>query len=865
LRLKLKITLLCNKNFYFAFSNEKIFMKNFNFKKVLPHLIALAVFLIVSVIYCKPAFEGKVVMQQDIQGWRGMSQQSVEFNDKYGYYPLWTNSMFSGMPAYQIYLDARTHVLVGYLSSVVTLGLPKPVSFFFLACICFYFFCIVAGANPWVGIMGALSYAYCTFDPIIVSVGHDTEMISIGYLPAVLTGLLLLFQKRYWAGFAVTALSAALLIGQNHLQMVFYTLIIAAIMSIAFFIKSYREKRVGVALKSLVLGLIAGILGLACSAVTMLPTYEYAKESTRGGRSELSSSDSATKTKGGLDKEEAFKWSYGLGETFTFMVPDLYGGGSRNKENSSSKFVEKLTEVGMPEEGAVQRANYGVYWGNQFSTAGPVYLGAIICFLFIFGIFYVKGWHKWWIIATSAFAILLAWGANLKGINYFIFDHLPLYNKFRAVTMSLVIPQFCFPLFAVLAVNRLLTETDWNEAWKKLRLSLYVTGGILLILCGFYFTSDFTGARDKDLREEFKQGMLQKVPRGQQPPPELLQQADEFSKGLITALREDRKNFMGGDLLRSIILIGLAVVLIGLYTRQKIKPVVLIAGLLILSSYDLLSVASRYLNSDSFVEDSDFESAFIPSEADQQIMKDPDHANFRVFDQTSGNPFYSGSITSYHHNSIGGYHPALLGLYNDIIENQLEKGNERVYNMLNTKYFIVQNPQTGKPVAQMNPAAFGNAWLVKGIKYVNSADEEMDALDSTDLKDTAIVEKKFQAQIKQLPVPDSSAFIKLKQNLNDKIDYTYHSTTPQFAVLSEVYYPLGWDAYIDGQKTDYVKTNYVLRGMYVPAGDHQIEFRFEPKSYTIGRTITIIANILVMLALIVMLVMMIRKSNKIIS
>jgi hypothetical protein len=830
-------------------------MKNFNFKKVLPHVIAIVVFLIVAVVYCKPALDGKVVSQMDIQGWRGMSQQSVEFNTKYGYYPLWTNSMYSGMPAYQIFLDARTHLLVGYLGNVITLGLPKPISFFFLACICFYLLCIVAGINPWLSIMGGLAYAYSTFDPIITTVGHNTQMISIGYMPAVLAGLLLLFQKKYWSGFAVTALFASLLIGQNHVQMVYYTLIIAAIMYVAFFIKSYKEKQISVAVRSGVLGLIAGILGLACSAVTMLPTSEYAKESTRGGRSELTQDNKENKTKGGLDKEEAFRWSYGLGETFTFIMPDLYGGGSRNKQLSSdSKFVEKLTEVNQPEEQAIQEANYYSYWGEQPSTAGPVYLGAIICFLFIFGLFYVKSWYKWWIIAASVIAILLAWGANLKGINYFIFDHLPIYNKFRAVTMSLVIPQLCFPLLGVMAVNKLISETDLPAAWKKLRLSVYVIGAILLLLTGFYFTASFSGGNDKGLKDNFKQSMLQQVPPGQQAPPQLAQQAEVFSSELISALRADRKDLMGADLLKNILLIGVAVVLIGLFIKKKIKPVVLLAGLIVLSSFDLLSVANRYLNSDSFVEDSDFESAFIPTEADQQILKDPDHANFRVFDQTAGSPLYSDSRTSYHHNSIGGYHPAMLGLYNDIIDNQLSKGNMQVFDMLNTKYFIVQNPQTGKPVAQLNPGAFGNAWLVKGIKYVPNADEEMNALDSTHLKDTAVVDKIYQPQIKEQPVPDSSAFIKLKQNLNDKIDYTFHSVTPQFAVLSEVYYPLGWDAFIDGKKADYVKTDYVLRGMFVPAGDHEIEFRFEPKSYYTGRTITIIANILVFLALIAAIV-----------
>lgn len=838
-------------------------MKNFDFKKILPHIIAVVIFLIVAVVYCKPALQGKVVSQHDIQGWRGMSQQSVEFNEKNGYYPLWTNSMFSGMPAYQVFLDARTHVLVGYLSSVITLGLPKPISFFFLACICFYFLCVVAGASPWLSIMGGLTYAYSTFDPIIVGVGHDTQMISIGYLPAVLAGLLLLFQKKYWTGFAVTALAAALLIGQNHLQMVYYTLMIAAIISIAYIIKSYKENEVATALKGAGLGLIAGILGLACSAVTMMPTYEYAKESMRGGRSELTvPGESANKTKGGLDKDYAFNYSLGIGETLTFMVPGLYGGSNGGDEyNSSSKFVEAFSEMGVPEESALQYANGYSYWGDQPLTSGPVYLGAVVCLLFIFGAVYIKSWHKWWLIAASILGIILAWGANFKGFNYFLFDYLPFYNKFRAPTMGLVIPQLCFPLMAVLGVNKLLLpDINIAEAWKKLKLTGIITAVILVLLAGFYFSASFSGKGDKTLKDNFKQSALQQVPRGQQPSPQVEQQADEVSRNLITALHTDRKNLMGGDLLRSIILVVLALVLLGLFLKKKISPTILIVSLIILSAYDLLGVDARYLNSNNFVEDTDFESAFTPTEADLQIMKDPDHANFRVFN--SSLDAFNDASTSYHHNSVGGYHPAKLGLYNDIITNQLAKGNMQVFDMLNTKYFIVQNPQTGKPVAQLNPDAFGNAWLVKGIKYVNNANEEMQALDSTNLRDVAVIEKKYAAQIKQMPAPDSSAFIKLKQNLNDKIDYTYHSTTPQFAVLSEVYYPLGWNAFIDGQKADYVKTDYVLRGMFIPAGDHEIEFRFEPTSYTTGRTITIIANSLVFVAIIVAFVMYFRKRTK---
>ena len=838
-------------------------MKKFNFKRALPHLIAIAIFLIVAVIYCKPALQGKVVSQHDIQGWRGMSQQSVEFNDKYGYYPLWTNSMFSGMPAYQIFLDARTHVLVGYIGNVIALGLPKPVSFFFLACICFYFLCVVAGASPWVSIMGGLAYAYSTFDPIIIAVGHNTQMESIGYMPAVLAGLLLLYQRKYLWGFALTALFSALLIGQNHLQMVYYTLIITIIISIAFFAKSYKEKNIANVLKSAGLALIAGIIGLACSAVTMMPTYEYAKESMRGGRSELTEPGQAqNKTKGGLDKDYAFNYSLGIPETLTFIVPGLYGGSNGGNEyNASSKFVEKFSEMGISEDNALQYANGYSYWGNQPTTSGPVYLGAIVCFLFIFGCVYIKSWHKWWIIAASVVGLLMAWGSNFQAFNYFLFDHLPFYNKFRAPTMGLVIPQLCFPLMGVLAINKLaFEETDLAEVWKKLKFTGIITGIVLVILAGFYFSASFSGKGDKTLKENFKQNVLQQVPRGQQPSQQMEQQAEDLSKGLLGALQQDRKNLMGGDLVRSIILIGLAFGIIFFFTKKKISPAILIASLTILSAYDLLGVDTRYLNSNNFVDDTDFESAFIPTEADLQIMKDPDHANFRVFN-TSVDAFNDAS-TSYHHNSVGGYHPAKLGLYNDIISHQLAKGNMQVFNMLNTKYFIVQNSQTGKPAAQLNPGAFGNAWLVKGVKYVENANEEMSALDSTNLRDTAVVEKKYQPQIKQAPVPDSSASIKLKQNLNDKIDYTFHSKTPQFAVLSEVYYPLGWNAFIDGQKVDYVKTDYVLRGMFVPAGDHQIEFRFEPKSYTTGRMITIIANTVVYLAIIIAIILYIRKKRK---
>ncbi|MGN6803013.1 MAG: YfhO family protein [Ginsengibacter sp.] len=828
-------------------------MKKFNFKKLLPHIVAVIVFLVIAVVYTKPVFQGKVPQQSDTQQWHAMAQQSFEFKDKYGHFPLWTNSMFSGMPAYQIAFDPRTKITVGYLSSVVTLGLPEPTSFFFLACICFYFLCVVAGANPWVGILGALAYAYSTFDPIIVSVGHNTQMISLGYAPAVLGGLLLLYKRKYLAGFAITALFSSLLIAQNHVQIVYYTLIIAVIMTIAYFIRSYQEKQFPVAIKSAALGLLAGIVGLACCAVAMMPTYEYAKESMRGGKSELTQEVQGNKTKGGLDKDYAFSFSLGIDETLTFMVPGLYGGSNGGNEyHAPTKFSDEYSQLGAPEDQAIQLEDHFSYWGEQQGTSGPVYLGAIICFLFIFGIVYLKSWYKWWLIAASILGVLLAWGYNFSTFNYFLFDYLPFYNKFRAPTMALVIPQLCFPLMAVLLITKLLQkDLDLAEAWKKFKTTTIITGVILVLLAFFYISSSFTGPKDTTIRQSFKQSMLRTAP-GQQVPPQMEQQAEQVSHNLIDAIQSDRKSLMGKDLFRSFILIGLAALLIALYLKKKLSAQILVGGLIVLTAYDLLGVALRYLSSDNYVEPEDYQSAYVPSPAVNQILKDPDHANFRVFNETVD--AFNDATTAYHLNTVGGYHPAKLGLYNDIITHQLAKGNMQVFDMLNTKYFIVQNPQTGKPQAELNPGAFGNCWFVKGIKYVDNADQEMAALDSTDLRDTAVVENKFKSQISSQPKHDSIGYIKLVQNLNDKIDYRSSSASPEFAVFSEIYYPKGWNAYIDGNKANYVKTDYVLRGMLIPAGNHEIEWRFEPKSFSTGRMISIIANILVALLIIATIV-----------
>lgn len=833
-------------------------------KKALPHIIAVLVFLVVAIVYCKPALEGKVVYQSDVLQWKAMAQQSAEFKEKHGHYPLWTESAFSGMPGYTIDMDSRSKISIGYAYYILSLGLPQPVGLFFMACIVFYLLALVLRINPWIGILSALAYAYSTYDPIVIVTGHLTKMFALCYAPGVIAGLFLIFQRKYLWGAVFLSIFFGLQSGTQHLQIVYYTLLTAACLTIAWLITCWKQQQIKSAVIGLAVAAAAGILGFATSSITTLPLQEYTKETMRGGRTEMTNADPKQENKSGLSKDYAFQWSYGIGETLTLAVPGIYGGGSGGKEiGEGSKFAEKLgQEFSVPEDQALQYANGSAYWGAQPFTSGPVYLGAIICFLFIFGLVYFKGWQKWGLLAAVVVSILLAWGKNFPSLNYFLFDYLPFYNKFRAPAMSLVMVQLAFPLLGALALNQLLFGNDSKELiWQKFKTSAMATAGLALVLVAFYFMADFRGAHDNDLKERFVQGKMQQLSQGgKQNSPEFQQQANETGNALIKALQADRQSLYGGDLLRTMLLLVVAVGLVGLFAKGKIKPVVLLAVLIIASTYDLLAVATRYLNSDSYVDAADFETSLNATAADMQIKNDPDK-NFRVFDESSQSPF-EDARPSYHHNSIGGYSPAKLGLYQDLIEHQLSRGNMQVYNMLNTKYFIQRNPANNQPEARLNPGAFGPCWLVKSIHYVKDGNEEMKALDSINVRDTAIVQQKFAGLIKFMPEPDTTASIHIIENLNDLITYKFSSKSNQFAVFSEIYYDKGWNAYIDGKQADYCRVDYVLRGMAIPAGDHTIEFRFEPRSYATSDAIATWSHILTILLLIGAVVYEFRKKNK---
>ena len=822
-------------------------MLKLNFQKLLPHIVAVASFIIISLIYCKPALDGKVLQQSDIVHWKGMSKDIQDYKETHnGVAPLWTVNMFSGMPGFQIATN-NNNVISYVASEAFSLFIPKPFRFFILACLGFYFLALVLRVNPWIAMTGAVAYAYSTYDPVIISVGHDTKMLSIAYLPAALGGLIMIFNGRYWLGTAFLALFSSILVYQNHFQIVYYFGLMVLFMTVAHIIQWLREKNTKHMITALGFALIGGFVGIATNAMMLFTTYDYSKATIRGGQASLNLNDSSSTTnttKGGLDTSYAFLYgSYGKAETMTMLIPDIYGGSPRPL-GEDSKLVELMQEKGYPGDFANQLyGSFPAYWGDQPGHAGPVYLGALICFLFIFAMVYVKSDHKWWLFAITILAIMMSWGKNLAGFNTFLFNNLPLYNKFRAPAMILIIPQLSFSFLAVLGLQQAFFGDDKKEhLLKKLKQAGMITAGIFAIALMLYFSFDYTSDRDKYIQQQLSQ-MMTNDPGA--------------AREIINAVADDRKSLFASDLMRSLFFVTAGFLLIFLYARNKLKAQHAVIAFLILTAVDILPVGKRYLTNDNFLEVEENDAVFNPTPADQQILQDKE-PNFRVFNLTQD--VFNDAITSYHHRSIGGYHAAKLSLYQDLIANQLAKQpmNMQVVNMLNTKYVIVPD-SAGRPMAQMNPDALGSAWLVNRIRFVPNAAMEMKALNDFNAAEEAVVQESFKSSIPKMPVPDSTATVKLDKNENDVVNYSFNASTDQFVVFSEVYYDRGWKAFIDGKEAPIVKTNYVLRGLYVPAGSHKIEFRFEPESYTMGSRITSISQIILVAVFLIALFMEFRR------
>ena len=820
------------------------------FKSALPHIIAVAIFAIVAIIYCKPALEGKVLQQSDITQWKGMAQDAFSYKEKYGYTPLWSNSMFGGMPAYQTTGVGGFEYSVGWIDQLLTLRLAEPISLFFLASLCFYFLAQVLGFNTIISVIGALGYSYATYNPIIVTVGHITKMHSIAYLPLFIASLLVLYQKKYLLGGTLTSIATVLLIQGNHIQIDYYGVLIAIIMSIYFLIIWIKNKEYAHILKTLGIGLTAGIIGLAVNAPLLLSTYEYGKESIRGG-SKLITKDSKT-TSSGLNKDYALSYSMYKSEPLVLMFPHIYGGASDPNaiDPAKSKAIETLQQM-QPEVAQQLQSFLSFYWGGIGFTAGPPYVGVIICFFALLGFSVKNNKHKWWIAATIILSFLLSAGSYFESFNVFILNNIPFYNKFRAPSMIMVIPTLLLGIMALYGMAEISTETSLKNIITKYKLSFILTGLILLSVLSIYFTSDFKSDSERNLIEQ-----IAKIPDANQ-----RAVFETPARDLVNAIATDRKGMIEGDVVKFIIYVVLIFALVFLAIKKVINQTVLLVAFGILSMIDLFQVNLKYLNADTFIEANENENAFALSPIDIALKKDT--SQYRVLDMRGGinNAFNGGAIVAYNHKTVGGYHAAKLSIYQDLIENQWYKFPNCMptMNMLNTKYVITGNLAND---TIPNKDALGNVWFVKGIQVEKGPAEVMKRLDSFNPKDTAVIEEKDKIESLSSLEYDENASIALVNNKNDEINYTSSSTKKQLAVFSEIYYNLGWKAYIDNVETPIVKANYVLRGLVVPAGNHAIRFEFKPITIKNSIVASTYASILLWLSIAAMLLIAFRNKQK---
>ncbi len=800
-------------------------MQSFDFKKIRIDLLIIVGFAIVSLLFCYPQLQGKKLVQGDNINWQGMAREGMAYHDSTGKDVLWTNCIFGGMPSYTIYVAASGHDYVSYIQSILQ-AIGKPAYFFFIAMLAFYILMRVLHVNRWLSAIGGLAYAFSSFNAVIVMVGHETQMLSLGYLPAVLAGFFLIYRGRLLPGAALFAVSLSLMAANNHFQVIYYTLILLVIAGIGMLYAAVKEKKIATFFIAVVVSIAAGCLGAATNMASILTTQEYAKETMRGGQSELSVHDA--KKSGGLDKEYAFRWSNSFGETFTLMVPYLFGGSVDEDADKAPKTAEatNMTE------------HLPLYWGPQPFVQGTVYFGAVICFLFVLSILVIRSPHKWWMLAVCALAVLMSFGKNFASFNYFLFDHLPMLNKFRTPAMILVLPQMLFPVMAIWCVQQIIDkkDTDANEIWKNIKIAGGITIGLCILLgpLGSMFF-DYTGGEDARLQPE-----------------------------MVKILKEDRGSLATKSSLFSAFYILLASGLLWAYLKNKIKLNVLYIGLGLVVAIDLIPVCAHYLSSDKYEDLPDY-ATYFENELDRRhckeaynaVLKDKD-PYFRVLDISQRDPYNDG-VQAYYFKCVGGYHPAKMEAYQDLIDVHLSNGfNGQVLNMLNTKYIIASNNQNGPAGVIPNPTACGNAWFVNEVKWANTADEEMKMMNAANIGDTghnpndfdprktAIVRTSFKDQLSGYNFgKDSTSFVKLAQYGLDDLSFTSSNNKDGLAVFSDMYYNNGWEAYVDGKETPIIKANYVLRAIKIPAGQHKIEFHFRPKSYEHGNTIALISSLLI--------------------
>ena len=777
-------------------------------KIIKPHFIVLLLFVAISFIYFSPLIEGKMLEMHDIKQWQGMSKEITDFRNETGEEALWTNSMFSGMPAYQIAARSNGN-LIQYVVKVITFGMPRPANLLFLYLLGFYILLLSLKIDYRLSAIGAIAFAFSSYFFIIIQAGHMTKAQAIAYLPMVVAAVLYTYRGKIYLGGLLTALTVALQLYANHLQITYYLVLILLLIGIVQLIKDIKANNLVDFFKRTGVLILAALLASGTSFTRLATTMEYGKDSTRG-KSELT--DNIDNKTTGLDKDYATQWSYGITESFTLLIPNFYGGASQGSLSENSETYQAIKRSPNAKKLIKQLP---LYWGDQPIVSGPTYAGAIVMFLFFLGIFFVKSKMRIWLIIATILSLMLAWGKNFMPLTDFFLDYFPGYNKFRAVSMILIIAEFTIPLLGFLALNKFLVSKHSElEKKKPLQLAFYLSGGLCIFFALFsslFF--DFVGLQDINL---------------------------EKNGWPIDALQSDRANLLKTDAWRSFIFITLTFSLLWLFIKNKIqsKYVILSIGVLIL--LDMWTVNKRYLNNDHFARKSKVEKPYNKTQADQQILRDTD-PNYRVFNSSVST--FNDASTSYFHKSIGGYHGAKLKRYQELIERHISMGNQSVINMLNTRYIINRNGQV-----QKNSAALGNAWFVSKINLVENADEEINALSGFDPKSTAVIDKRFSDQI--INVLDSNTGnINLLEYRPNYLKYNSESVNEGIAIFSEIYYDKGWNAYINGEKKSHFRANYVLRGMKIPSGNHIVEFKFEPLTYKIGETVSLTSSIILLLLL----------------
>jgi hypothetical protein len=850
---------------------------NANLKKILPHIAAVILFLIVAFAYFKPALDGKVMKKGDsIHAW-GAKKEIIDYRKQTGENALWTNSMFGGMPSYQINVDYQAKDL-GFFKRIMEVYTPDPVRYLLLYMIGFYILLMCMKVNPWLSIAGAIAYAFSTYFVIIIGAGHLWKVNALAFIPPALGGILMVYRGKYIWGGLITAFFLMMELYSNHIQMTYYFVMMVFCISIFEFYHQLKQKNLTHFFKAIGVITIASILALAVNNTNLYNSYEYSKSTIRG-KSDLTLGDSSNKTSG-VDKNYGTQWSYGIQESLSLLIPNVKGGGGSPQEGMQIlQYISGGQMKNVADYYSLEQVENQHYWGNQPFTVGPVYVGAFLLFLFILGLFILKSRLKWGLLTASILALMLSWGHNFEALSHFFFDYAPLYNKFRAVSSILIIVEICIPLLAILTLKKIIEEP--NILTNKIKIASFnlnvlvvpfaLTGGIAALL---YLLPNL----GLDFMSDIEINYFSQIKKAN---PDALAFITQVQNELVEA----RIALFKADALRSLLFIGLGLAALFGFHKQYIKKYVFIATVIALVVVDLYPVNKRYTTNDNFVDKKELRLAYLPTLADFEILQaelkaNPDlqkkakdalqkytrknkkasdyekvaaqlwavtyNTNYRVYENMGG--AFQNARPSYFHKSINGYHGAKLRRIQELYEYHIEKGNQKILNMLNAKY-IIQKGEKGLHAVK-NPDALGNAWFVDRYSVMKNADEEIMALNVIDPAKEVILDQKFLSQVKGLTLTsDSTANIQLTQYSPNVLTYQYQAKSEKIAVFSEIYYQPGWNAYIDGKLTPHFRANFILRAMKVPAGKHKIEFKFEPKAYTIGENISLTAIVIFFLLL----------------